>query len=175
MHFVVASEQYVEFWRQPGTVQVGDFFVTISKKFTDESMKHFIGNTYTQFTVMESEQIAPKRFRIKVSSEKRLEFLGDGFDGLLFSVGLAEQEITLDESHHIVSLLVNKSTSSIVGGTGNMQQYENGTYTLKTIRNHVYQATLTLKPCERSSRSLIIWIITLMVLVTLGTMVVLKK
>lgn len=131
--------------------------MTISQKFTNNK---FIGNTYTQFTVMESEQIAPKQFRIKVSSDKRLEFLGDG---LLFSVGLAEQDITLDDSNHIRSLLVRKSTSSIVGGTGKMQKYENGIYTLKTISDHVYEATLTPK-----KSNIIVILMVVAVVVTLG-------
>jgi hypothetical protein len=142
MQFVVASERYVEFWRQPNSIQVGDFFVTISKKFADREMTTFLGNTYTQFTVMESDDLGHGQFRIKASSDKRLDFLDRG---LLFAMGLTEQIVTLDAEGHISSLVVVKSVSSIVGGTGDLQRFENGLYKLQTIDDHMYQATLTEK------------------------------
>jgi len=142
MKFFIESEKYTEFWRNPGTINVGDFFVAISKKYKDISSNNFIGNTYSQFTIMESTDLGNRTFRVKASTDKRLDFLEKG---LLFCIGLTEQIITLNSSNQIESLKVVKSTSSIVGGTGDMEKYENGIYKLDTIDSHKFAATLTQK------------------------------
>lgn len=59
MKFVVASERYVESWK----IQVGDTFITISKKYMDHNMNKFLGNTYTKFTVMESIELYKQNFK----------------------------------------------------------------------------------------------------------------
>lgn len=156
MQFVVASEQYVEFWRQPGVIQVGDFYVAISKKYADNSLTNFLGNTYTQLTVMESTDLGGGQFRIKASSDKRLDFLDKGF---LLSMGLTEQIVTLS-NNRIQSLEVVNSVSSIVGGTGILEKYENGLYTLKSIGDHLFLATISEKKRVKNGQEL--WLVLLL-------------
>lgn len=169
LQYVASGEQYIEFWRHPGTIQVGDFFVAISKKYQYQGETIFLGDTYTQCTVMESEDLGERRFRVKAATDKRIEFLDKG---LLFSMGLSEQIITLDGAGKIQSFHVVKSVSSIVGGTGELQQYENGLYKLETIGDHLFLATITSSSKDSKDQSMLV--ITTIIIIIISLLVLLK-
>ena len=150
MRFVVASEQYLPQWSVPGEIHVGDRYLAISKKIREE---HFLGFTYTTCTVLQilssPSSKDDRSYRVLVGSEKRIDFQEKG---VLFSIGMSEQVVQVSETGEILSLHVIRSESTLIGGSGEMKRYQHGTYRLKPLHNHMFDAVLE-KPIPIQSSS----------------------
>lgn len=141
---ITVDEGFSGNFSSKGSIGSGDTIFNKANKYADKNLKDFMGETYTEYTIVNS--------KIESSTEFEKVYLTDAittrrlmFDkmGLVITQGHSTQRITIDLEGHIKSLVVVKSEIAITGGTGDfMGSY--GTYDVKTLENGLYHGTLVL-------------------------------
>jgi len=131
MKFFIKSDKFIGFFKNPSQIQIGDIIYADALKYSDKELKNFIGYSYADYFVVASDKIAENTFKVKATSQRVLEFDGEG---VITVSGTSEQILTLDKSGVITDSKVLKNNLAITGGTGKFVN-TTGKYDIETIEN----------------------------------------
>ena len=162
MKFFIRSDKFIGFFRTPGQIQVGDTIYADSFKFSDSALTRPMGPSYAHYSVVDSQSMGNRQFRVKAMSQRVLDFLRDG---VVTVSGVSEQVFTLSEDDRIVKSNVLSNTLTITGGSGKFDDVS-GNYDVETMDNGVHVGHLR-HACRKSKWS-VYWICIILVAIVLG-------
>lgn len=134
MKFFIQSDKFIGIFRTPGMIQVGDSIFADSRKYGDQSLTQYIGPSYAHYSVVDSQPMGPRIFRVRAMSTRVLDFLETG---IVTVSGMSDQIFTLGDDNQIVDSKVVSNTLTITGGSGDFVD-ACGSYEVKTVSSGIH-------------------------------------
>lgn len=161
--FFISSEQLNLSASAPARIAPGDHMYAVSRKFSDQAMKQFIGNTYANYTVLDSQMVQNGVWKVRTSSTRYLQFVNQGY---VIVMGVSDQLWTLDaDGKRLMNLQVLEDHMSVVSGSGKFVNTIGGSYNVQTVGTKIHRAVLDLTDSGNALNTVLVCILIILILI----------